>query len=170
MELVKFLPSCIQNKIFYFITLHPVAIEFIKEYNHYKYFVNTNLVNSYNKIYIPANIFRPAEIITCDITENFLILKEILKNKKDKNSLTYSRECADCGYRVIFNNVDIFCESCIREIKRKYRLIVPPKRTKLLNSSERNNYLEWRHTRGNYYYNFVGRKLMRTNTKMYTLV
>ena len=45
-ELIKQLPDILQNKIFYFITIHPVAIAFKKDYTDSKYYINFDLQNN----------------------------------------------------------------------------------------------------------------------------
>ena len=138
-QLIKILPDTIQNIIFYYITLHPIAILYHDYYSFYKltlqkqdfilyrhgWYTSSKMYCELFKDYNLQNKERSKEDI-----ESFIISRKILNdqniyieenliNKYQKNPI-----CIKCKEVIIFNLIDNYCTLCIKKIRKKYQSIV----------------------------------------------
>lgn len=128
-ELIKKLPNELQNKLFYFITIHPIAYAFKLDYknlentltkdnfdsfkNKYRRFYNFNNTNSLKYYYLWENW-------SDDDLKPFIIVNKIRIRKKNNiydNILNYYKlyyQCLEC-YNT--NKYYIECIKCRKRIK-----------------------------------------------------
>lgn len=130
--MINLLPIPLQNKIFYFITIHPVAIAFKEDFKRleqdvdstdykfrkYKWQYYSNLyrnyeVEKYPRI-LPYKDWRKHEY------KPFIIVWKILREKRYNIN---AKHCIKCEEITIFNKFDKYCSVCIKEIINEYKSI-----------------------------------------------
>jgi hypothetical protein len=140
-DLLSQLPDVLQNKIFYYATLHPVAIAFNKDF-HDNYLKEVRIYHDFQKrcntFYCSEDYDKYENYVLCnydmsaceflyDYIIRFLSIEDILENKRDsiiKRYKRHNRLCDKCWWfrreeeytNPIFNSVDKFCLKCVKQI------------------------------------------------------
>ena len=139
-ELIRKLPVSLQNKIFYYATLHPMARAFKEEYNYFeKYITNDDYkmckirFQYFSKLYrnyeSDTSLYFPFNTWSKNDMKPFIIINKIIKEKREviyeiySNLYNESKLCIKCEHNIILNNIDKYCSVCIKEIKLEYASI-----------------------------------------------
>ena len=145
-KLIHMLPNCIQNKIFYYITLHPLAIAFKEDLKFYELLITNEEIKYYKKkirysyetkwIYKSYD-FNSLNKLSINEIKLYISIKKILGRNREKseyyldNKYISNQICEKCEEVYIYNNVDKYCITCIKKIKSEYESIIPIDKTVL---------------------------------------